>query len=165
LYVNCSRPYCTWMRWRKSWILHHRLTHIMQVQLKEVLFVNNIIYTDEIKVSCHFEWCTNVWNMMPCNLIERCRDVGRRFKSCAIYFHTLLCSAQVFKGPSCLWVAGLPGIVDEGYIVVPIAARVWSSTKLSPDRHEGEKVLEDSKSWFLDLDLNTHSWDATSLNV
>jgi len=60
-------------------------THIVQVQMIEVLFVINIIYINEI----HFltvvsVQCTYVWHMMPCKLIERYQHIGRRFKSCGI---------------------------------------------------------------------------------
>jgi len=50
----------------------------------------------------------------------------------------------------------------------------WSSTKLSPDGHGGERERkknvggrrkEDSKSSVLDLGLGMRSWAATSLNV
>jgi len=53
----------------------------MQVLLTEVLFINNIIYINEIQflviVSVK---CTDIWHMMPCNLIERYQYVGRGFK-------------------------------------------------------------------------------------
>jgi hypothetical protein len=74
---------------RKSWILHHRQTHNMQVQLMEVLFINNIIYTNEIQfLAIVSVQCTGVWHMMTCNLIERYQHVGRRFKSCEIFCHS-----------------------------------------------------------------------------
>ena len=51
MWVNCSELYCSWMLGGKSWILHHRLTHNMQIQLVEVLFINNIMHINEIKAA------------------------------------------------------------------------------------------------------------------